>query len=101
MEDKNQCRVRSTLQYPAIVTDIKVHRLRWLGHVERMANQRVPKNVLTKKPEGCHSAGHPRLRWPDDVEAETYVDGWRKLGIRNWRRLADTSCRKTLALNGL
>ena len=31
---------------PKIVADIKAHRLRWLGHVERMGQHRVPKKVL-------------------------------------------------------
>lgn len=68
---------------PNIVTDIKMRRLRWLGHVQRMGEERVPKKVLYSTPEGSRSVGHPRLRWMEDVEADL-----RKMGIRNWRSLA-------------
>ena len=67
---------------PNIVVDIKTLRLRWLGHMERMGNIRVQKNVLNMKPDGSRSVGRPRLRWLDNVE-----DDLCRLGIRNWRWL--------------
>lgn len=68
---------------PSIVADIKSSRLRWLGHVQRMDDGRVPKKVLHSRPEGTRSAGRPRIRWLEDVEADL-----RRLRIRNWKRLS-------------
>jgi hypothetical protein len=54
--------------------------MRWLEHVERMNNIRMPKMILSAKVEGGRRRGRPRKRWLDDVECNT-----RSLGIRNWR----------------
>jgi hypothetical protein len=35
-----------------IIADIKKARLRWLGHVERMSDERVIKKLYVSKPEG-------------------------------------------------
>ena len=87
----NEWRIRTNAELeelykaPKIVADIKAHRLRWLGHVERMGQHRVPKKVLNLKPEGTRSVGRPRQRWLDSVENDP-----RSLSIRNWRRLASS-----------
>jgi hypothetical protein len=58
-------------------------RIRWLGHVERMSNDRMPKMILNAKMEGDRKRGRPKKRWINDVEQDL-----RKLGIRNWRSRA-------------
>jgi hypothetical protein len=50
-----------------LIALIKKGRLRWLGHVERMDDNRVPKQMLCGRPEG-RKAGRHRLRWLDYVE---------------------------------
>jgi hypothetical protein len=35
-----------------IVTEIKIRRLEWLGHVIRMEDTRIPKMIFNTKPEG-------------------------------------------------
>jgi transcription termination factor 2 len=65
---------------PDIVTEIKVRRLEWLGHVIRMEDSRLPKTVFNAKPEGRRGVGRPRLRWLDDVEADI-----KALGVKRWR----------------
>ena len=37
---------------PDIGRFIKINRLRWLGHMQRMGENRVPKKLLKTKPEG-------------------------------------------------
>jgi hypothetical protein len=80
-------RIRSNLEIqnmyksPDIVTEIKVRRLEWLGHVVRMQDTRLPKMVLNAKPEGRREVGRPRLRWVDDVEADIK----KALGVKRWR----------------
>jgi hypothetical protein len=50
------------------VAEIKKARLRWLGQVERMSEDRVIKKLYMSKPEGRKSVGRPKMRWLDDVE---------------------------------
>jgi hypothetical protein len=63
-----------------IVSFLKSLRMRWLEHVERMNNIRMPEMILSAKVEDGRRRGRPRKRWLDDVECNT-----RSLGIRNWR----------------
>ena len=63
-----------------IVTDIKKRRLRWLGHVERMSEERVVKRLYQNTPEGSRNVGRPRLRWMDDVREDL-----RRMGVTNCR----------------
>ena len=53
-----------------IVGDIKIRRLRWVGHIIRMAEERIPppKKIDTKwKIAQNKSVGKPRTRWKDVV----------------------------------
>jgi len=63
-----------------IVTEIKKRRLRWLGHVERMSEERAVKRLYQNAPEGSGSVGRPRLRWMDDVREDL-----RRMGVTDWR----------------
>jgi hypothetical protein len=58
------------------------NRLRWLGHVARMDEQRVPKKLLFSGVSGCRSRGRPKKRWTDVVK----VDLKRKGHTNNWFR---------------
>ena len=42
--------------------------LRWFGHVERMDNERLLKNVMNAKVDGRSARGRPRFGWMDGVE---------------------------------
>lgn len=67
-----------------LVKKIKVQRLRWLGHVERMEDSAPPKRIsLGPPPDGRRRQGRPNLRWMDDVEQDI-----NSLGLRNWREKA-------------
>jgi Holliday junction resolvase-like predicted endonuclease len=43
-----------------IVNFIKSMRIRWLGHVERMSNDRIPKMILNAKMEGDRKKRTPK-----------------------------------------
>jgi hypothetical protein len=47
---------------PDIVSEIRKGRLRWLGHVARISEERTVKKGFTNIPEGKTSVGKPRKR---------------------------------------
>ena len=65
------------------VACIKINRLRWAGHVNRLEEQSPARRVLVAVVEGRRQSGRPKLRWEDGVMEDT-----RKLGDRNWRNAA-------------
>jgi len=65
-----------------IVKWIKGQRIRWLGHVERMEEDRMLKKIFTQELEGTRRRGRPRKRWKEEVERDVHVQG-----VRRWREL--------------
>jgi hypothetical protein len=51
-----------------IATTIKVRRLQWAGHLERMSDDRAVKKLFRGKPDGRRKTGRPKLRWLDCIE---------------------------------
>jgi hypothetical protein len=45
-----------------IVTDVKLRRLQWAGHVIRMPEERVPRKVMMARLGGVRPIGRPRKR---------------------------------------
>lgn len=68
---------------PNISNVIKAQRLRWLGHVQRMPNFRLPKIILNSSIGGRKRRGRPRTRWKNEVEKDM-----RQLKILEWKRKA-------------
>jgi hypothetical protein len=48
---------------PNIITLLKSSRMRWVGHVARMREERKLYEVLVGKPEGKRTLGRSRCRW--------------------------------------
>jgi hypothetical protein len=65
-----------------IVQWIKWQRISWLGHLERMEDERMPKKIFTQEMIGTRRRGRPRKGWRE--EAERY---FQVLGVRRWREL--------------
>ena len=65
-----------------IVKWIKGQRTSWLGHLEKMEENRMPKNIFAQELEGTRRRGRPRKRWREEVERDLQV-----LGVRSWREL--------------
>jgi hypothetical protein len=65
-----------------IVKWIQGQRISWLGHLERMAENRMPKMIFSQELEGPRRRGKPRKRWKEEVERDLHV-----LGVRRWREL--------------
>ena len=79
-----------------IIDDIKTKQLKWYGHVQRMEEDRLPKQVLKWTPHGRRRRGRPRRSWREGIdkemeEREIPVDLWRdregwRLGVGRRRR---------------
>jgi hypothetical protein len=65
-----------------IVRWIKGQRISWLGHLERMEEDRMPKQIFTQELEKTKRRGRPRKGWREEVESDLHV-----LGVRRWREL--------------
>jgi len=65
-----------------IVKWIKWPRISWLGHLERMEEDRMPKKIFTQELEGTRRRGRLRKGWREEVERDLHV-----LGVRRWREL--------------
>jgi len=51
-----------------IVKWIKGQRIMWLGHLEGMEEDRMPKKIFTQELEGTGRRGRHGKRWKEDVE---------------------------------
>ena len=78
-------------------------RLQCAGHVERMADDRLPKRAAELREQGKRRQGRPRLRWEDfvkrDVRKAGVEEDWKKKtrDIGGWKRLSDEAVKKLLA----
>jgi hypothetical protein len=65
-----------------IVKWIKGQRIRWLGHLERMEEDRMPKKDFTRELEGTRRRGRPMKGQREEVERDLLV-----LRVRRLREL--------------
>jgi hypothetical protein len=62
---------------PDIIRQIKLRRMRWVGHVARMGEDRKVYKVLVGKPKGNRPLERPRCRWEDGIRMDLREIGWR------------------------
>ena len=60
--------LRGRLEVISLETRIEQAKLRWLGHVERMEEGRIPKMIFSWIPNGRRLTGRPRKRWKDSIQ---------------------------------
>jgi len=53
-----------------IVKWIKGQRISWLGHLERLEEDRMPKKIFIQKLEWTRRRGRPRKGWREEVERD-------------------------------
>jgi hypothetical protein len=70
--------MKNTLQWANIVKFIKLLRLRWCGHTERLSYERIFKKVTTKM-EQIGKGGRPQKRRTYEVEEDLKI-----MGIIQW-----------------
>jgi hypothetical protein len=65
---------------------VKSWRLAWLGHVERMGKERMPRKLLHGRIEGRRRRARPRKRWlqslGEDLRIMRVRRWWEKVGCR-------------------
>jgi hypothetical protein len=70
---------------PNIVRVVKSKRMRWVGHVARMREDRGVHRVLVGKHEGKSPLERPRRRWEDNIKMDLQEVGG---GRGDWMVLA-------------
>ena len=81
-------KIYASVKKPTIRETVRLNRLRWFGHVQRMEGNRIPKRVLYMN-LGTRLGGRPRNRWQDEVREYGRIvggEGWQeKVHNRNGR----------------
>jgi hypothetical protein len=80
---KTNQEISDTLKEQNIIGFIKKQRLKWLGHVERMAEDNNVKKIKRWQPMSKRPRGRRKLRWEDDVSEDI-----NSMYLRNWRNVA-------------
>ena len=75
--------LRKLTDQQTIESKIMTNRLRWLGHVMRMPEERMPKRMIFTRLPTVRPQGGTRQRWKDcvqhDLRAMGLEDGWSHL----------------------
>ncbi|KAF2898620.1 hypothetical protein ILUMI_07566 [Ignelater luminosus] len=61
-EAKDEPRDLQDVHEPTIDVVVKARRLQWLGHIETMTEDRIPKTIAQKRPDYKKKKGRPRKR---------------------------------------
>jgi hypothetical protein len=67
------------IKHKNIINYIKVQRLSWFGHVQRMPDTRTVKKIFNWKPLTKRSQGRPKYRWEDSIKQDIC-----QMKIKNW-----------------
>ena len=62
--------IYASVKKPTIIETIRLNRLSWVGHVQRMEGNIIPKRVLYMNLGTTRLRGRPRNRWQDEVREE-------------------------------
>jgi len=73
----------------SLLDDIKTKKLQWYGHVQKMAEGRLPKEVMKWSPPGRRRRGRPKLTWAEGIsglmgEKGLTEEDWNDRS--NWRK---------------
>jgi hypothetical protein len=61
---RKECEIKES-----IVTRMKVNKLRWFGHAERMKYDRMTKKIFLSERKGVRKKGCPRITWIDHIDS--------------------------------
>ena len=75
---RHNAELRELTHLPPITSFIRSQRLRWAGHVARMPDGELVKEVARGTPFGRRPPGRPKMRWSDNIRADLTL-----LGVQN------------------
>ncbi|VEN37593.1 unnamed protein product [Callosobruchus maculatus] len=78
---RSNMELKSLYEHPSITGVVKAQRLRWLGHVARMSDRRIPKKIQTCAIGMKKRRGRPKSRWRQQVEEDL-----KTIGIEKWNQ---------------
>jgi hypothetical protein len=83
------------LKKPTIIETVRLNRLCWFGHVQRMEENKIPKRVLYMN-LGTRMTGRPRNRWQNEVREDGRIgggEGWQEKvhNREEWKKLLRTA----------
>jgi hypothetical protein len=67
--------IYAVVKKPTITEAIRLHRLHWFGHIQRLEENRISKRVLYMNLETTRPRGRPRNRWQDEVRQDGIIVG--------------------------
>ena len=86
-------KIRDIVKTDSLEIRIERNQLRWFGHVNRMEEKRIPKQILECKQQGKLPRGRPRKTWQEGISEiikrkdTTLVEARRKtLNRDQWRK---------------
>ena len=87
--------IYTSVKKPTVIETIRLRRLRWFGHVQRMGENRIPKRVLYMNLGTTRLRGRPRNRWQNEVRDGRIVggEGWQKKvhNREEWKKVPRTA----------
>jgi len=84
--------IRAIVKKPTITETIRLDRLHWFRHVQRLEENRIPKRVLYMNLVTIILRGRPRSRWKDEVREDGRIvggEGWQEKvhNREEWKKL--------------
>jgi len=88
--------IYARVKKPTITETIKLNRLHWFGHVQRMEENRIPKRVLYMNLGTTRLRVRPRNRWQDEVGEDGRIVGgerWQEKvhNREEWKKILRTA----------
>jgi len=88
--------IYASVKKPTIIETIRLNRLRWFEHVQRMEENRIPQRVLYMNLGTTRLRGRSRNRWQEEVRQDGRIVGgeeWQEkvYNREEWKKLLRTT----------
>jgi hypothetical protein len=85
----------ASVKKPTLIEIIRLNRLHWFGHVQRMEENRIPKRLYMNLGT-TRLRGRPRNRWQDEMREDGRMvggEGWQEKvhNREEWKKLLRTA----------